>query len=119
MGYRKKKKLEHESKGANGWIIRASEKENQVCGEKKYYQENYSRKFPKTEGHELWECKGTLNTQNKNVHTAIFKIENQQRPTIKHRELCSMLWNNLHGKKIWKKNRYIYMYKKNKKINLE
>ena len=46
------------------------------------YVENYSRKYPKTEGHELWECKGTLNTQNKNVHTAIFKIDNQQRSTI-------------------------------------
>ena len=79
---KKKKKLEHESKGANGWIIRASEKENQVCGEKTYYQENYSRKFPRTEGHVLWEHKGTLNAHNKNVHTAIFKTDNQQRPTV-------------------------------------
>ena len=59
---KKKKKLEHEAKGANGWIIRASEKENQVCGEKTYYQENYSRKFPRTEGCKSAESKDLLST---------------------------------------------------------
>ena len=26
------------------------------------------------------------------VHTAVLKMDNQQRPTIKHMEFCSMLW---------------------------
>ena len=26
-----------------------------------------------------------------NIYTAIFKMNNQQRPTVQHRELCSML----------------------------
>ena len=28
-------------------------------------------------------------------HTAVFNIENQQGPAGQHRELCSILWNNL------------------------
>ena len=32
------------------------------------------------------------------VHTAIFKIDNQQNPTAQHRELCSMLYGSLDGK---------------------
>ena len=34
------------------------------------------------------------------VHTAIFKIENQQGPTVWYRELCSILCNNLNGQRI-------------------
>ena len=34
------------------------------------------------------------------VHTAIFKIDNQQR---QHRELCSLFSNNWNGKRIWKR----------------
>ena len=37
------------------------------------------------------------------VHTVIFKIDNQQRSTVQHRELCSMLYNNLSGKSIWER----------------
>ena len=29
------------------------------------------------------------------MHTAVFNIENQQRPAGQHRELCSILCNNL------------------------
>ena len=29
------------------------------------------------------------------VHTAIFKKDNQQGPTVQHRELCLMLWGSL------------------------
>ena len=32
------------------------------------------------------------------VHTALFKIENQQGPTIYHRELCLMLCGSLDGR---------------------
>ena len=35
-------------------------------------------------------------------HTAIFKMDNQQGPTVQHRELCSILCNNLNGKKFEK-----------------
>ena len=36
------------------------------------------------------------------------KIDNQQRPTVYHRELYSLFCNNLYGKWIWKKNGYMY-----------
>ena len=35
------------------------------------------------------------------VHTAIFKIYNQQGPTVQHRKLCSQLHGNLDGKGVW------------------
>ena len=35
------------------------------------------------------------------VHTAIFKMDNQQGPNVQHRELCSMLWGSLDGKGVW------------------
>ena len=37
------------------------------------------------------------------VHTAMFKIDNQQGPTIQQRELCSTFCNNLNGKTILKR----------------
>ena len=37
------------------------------------------------------------------AHTGIFKMDNQQRPTVQHREFCSVLCNNLHGKRILKR----------------
>ena len=39
------------------------------------------------------------------LHTTLFKvsIDNQQGPTAEHRELCSVLCNNLHGERIWKR----------------
>ena len=37
------------------------------------------------------------------VPSAIFKMDNQQRPTVLHGELSSMLCNNLNGKRIWKR----------------
>ena len=35
------------------------------------------------------------------VHTAIFEIDNQQGPTVSHRELCSMLCGSLDGRGVW------------------
>ena len=32
------------------------------------------------------------------VHTAIFKMNNQQRPTVQHRELCPRLGGSLDGR---------------------
>ena len=34
-------------------------------------------------------------------HTATFKMDNQQAPTVEHRELCSMLHDSLDGRIIW------------------
>ena len=35
------------------------------------------------------------------VHTAVFKMDNQQAPTVQHSKLCSILCGNLGGKRIW------------------
>ena len=35
------------------------------------------------------------------VCTAIFKMDNQQRPTVEHGELCSMLCGSLDGREVW------------------
>ena len=35
------------------------------------------------------------------VHTAIFKMDNQQEPTVEHMKLCSMLCGNLDGRGVW------------------
>ena len=35
------------------------------------------------------------------VHTATFKMDNQQEPTVQHRELCSMLCGSLEGRGVW------------------
>ena len=42
------------------------------------------------------------------VHTAIFKMDNQQGPTVQHRELCSVLCGSLDGRG-WGENGYKYM----------
>ena len=46
------------------------------------------------------EGKGQLGVWDGHVHTAIFKMDNLQGPTVQHRELCSVLCNNLK----WEKN---------------
>ena len=35
------------------------------------------------------------------VHNAIFKMDNKQGPIVEHRELCSMLCGSLDGREIW------------------
>ena len=35
------------------------------------------------------------------VHTAVFKMEDQQGPTVEHKELCSVLYGSLHGRGVW------------------
>ena len=37
------------------------------------------------------------------VHAGIFKISNQEGLTVQLRELCSILYNSLNGKRIWKR----------------
>ena len=35
------------------------------------------------------------------MYTALFKMENQQGPTVYHRELCSMLCGSLDERAVW------------------
>ena len=35
------------------------------------------------------------------MHTAIFKMDNQQGPAVEHKELCSVLWGCLDGRRVW------------------
>ena len=53
----------------------------------------------------LWgkEGRARLGVQDGHVHTAIFKIDNQQRPAVERREFCSIFCNNLKEKRIWKR----------------
>ena len=44
------------------------------------------------------------------THTTIYKLDNQQGPTVEHRELYSIFCNNLYGKSIFKNSGYMYMY---------
>ena len=40
--------------------------------------------------------------------SAIFKVENQQGPTVKHIELCSILCSSLDGRRVWgRKDTYV------------
>ena len=53
-----------------------------------------------------WEmCIGYEQTH---MHTAIFNIDNQQGPTVRNRELCSVLCNYLNGNLKNKRHRYRY-----------
>ena len=45
--------------------------------------------------------KGYLGGLRRPVHTAVFKMDNQQGPTVQHRELCSMLCGSLEGRGVW------------------
>ena len=35
------------------------------------------------------------------VHTAVFKMDNQQGPPVQHRELCSMSRGSLDERQVW------------------
>ena len=37
---------------------------------------------------------------NARVHTTVFKMDNQQGPTVEHRELCSVLCGSLDGRRV-------------------
>ena len=44
------------------------------------------------------------------VHTAIFKMDNQQGPGVQHMKLCSVLCGDLDGKRAWGRvDAYIFM----------
>ena len=53
--------------------------------------------------------KDSLGVWDGHVHTAIFKMDHQQGPTVEHRELCSMFCDRLDGKGVWgRKDTYVY-----------
>ena len=56
-------------------------------------------------------CRGRDNKRvwDGHEHTATFKMDNQQAPTVEHRELCSMLHDSLDGRGVCRKNGYTYM----------
>ena len=39
------------------------------------------------------------------IHTAVFKMDNEQGPTVQHRQLCSVLPGSLDGSGIWERYR--------------
>ena len=43
-------------------------------------------------------------------HTTVYRMDNQQGPTVEHREVYSILCNDLHGKRILKKKKRIHIY---------
>ena len=45
--------------------------------------------------------KGQLGSLGWTYHTAVFKMDNQQGPTVEHMELCSMLCGSLDGRGVW------------------
>ena len=47
--------------------------------------------------------KDRLRVGDRHGHTAIFEINNQQGPSRQHREVCSVLCNNINGKRIFKR----------------
>jgi len=46
----------------------------------------------------------TQGVWDRHVCTAIFNVDNQHRPTVEHRELCSMLCGSLDGHGVWGRN---------------
>ena len=44
------------------------------------------------------------------VVTALFKLDNQQGPTVQHRELCSMLCGSLDGRGDWGRMDTLYIW---------
>ena len=44
---------------------------------------------------------GKLGSLDGYVHTAVFKMDDQQGLTVQHRELCSMLCGSLDGRGVW------------------
>ena len=42
------------------------------------------------------------------VHTAVFKMSNQQGPAVQHRELCSELRGSLDGRGFGGEDMYLY-----------
>ena len=44
---------------------------------------------------------GSKRKSDRQVHTVIFRKDNQQGPAVEHRELCSILCGSLDGRGVW------------------
>ena len=44
------------------------------------------------------------------MYTAVFKMDNQQGPTVKDVELCSVLGGRTDGREVLEGNGYMYVY---------
>ena len=44
------------------------------------------------------------------LHTAVFKMDNQQGPTVQHREVCSVLCGSLDGRGVWGEWIHVYVW---------
>ena len=51
----------------------------------------------------------TVKAWGRRVHTAIFKMDNQQGPTVQHRGLCLMLCGSLDESGVWGERVYVYV----------
>ena len=108
--------------GPGNWHTKwsKSDRERQISydstymgNQKKMIQANLFTKQKQTQTHRLQKQtygyqrltkgKEKLGVWDWHIHTTIFKTDNQQGPTIQHRELCSLFCNNLNGKRIWKR----------------
>ena len=65
-----------------------------------------------TQNMNLWLPEGRDNEGiwDDHVHTAIFKMDNQQGHFVQHMELCLMLCSNLDRNGVQGENGYMYMY---------
>ena len=61
---------------------------------------------PRGEGQGEWARQGVWEVL---VHTAMFRMENQQGPTVEHRELCSVLCGGLDGRGVWGGWMHVYV----------
>ena len=61
----------------------------------------------KKDGGGAWVSQGVWDGH---VHTAVFKMDNQQGPTGHHMEFCSMLHGSLGERGVWGENGFMYMY---------
>ena len=75
-------------------------------------QMNLLTKQKETRRHKmnLWLPRGRDSQGVCRVHTAIFKMDNQQGHIVQHMELCSMLCGGPGWEESLGKNGYIYMY---------
>ena len=54
--------------------------------------------------------KESLGVWDGHAHTAVFKMNNQQRLTVEHRELCSILSGSLDGRGVWGERVHVHTY---------
>ena len=75
-------------------------------------QKQTCRLRKQTYGHQRVKVKGRdkLGDWDQHIYTTIYKINNRQGLTVQHREIYSVLCNNLYGKESEKKQIYVYEY---------